>query len=78
MTSINVEDHAAYDAFQALSDKKLDALIDLLTVECITATCNAAPNWSGVWHRSWALRFDGSGDPTSVGCRDTRRFSWRT
>ena len=32
-----VEDHAAYDAFQALSDKKLDALIDLLTVECITA-----------------------------------------
>jgi len=32
-----VEDHAAYEAFQALSDKKLDALIDLLTVECITA-----------------------------------------
>jgi ParB family chromosome partitioning protein len=32
-----VEDHAAYDAFQALSDKKLDSLIDLLTVECITA-----------------------------------------
>jgi ParB family chromosome partitioning protein len=32
-----VEDHAAYDAFQALSDKKLDALIDVLTVECITA-----------------------------------------
>ena len=28
-----VEDHAAYDALQALSDKKLDALIDLLTVE---------------------------------------------
>jgi ParB family chromosome partitioning protein len=64
-----VEDHAAYDAFRALSDKKLDALIDLLTV---------APNWSGVWHRSWALRFDGSGVPTSAGCRDTRRFNWRT
>jgi len=32
-----VEDHAAYDAFQALSDKKLDALIDVLTVESITA-----------------------------------------
>jgi hypothetical protein len=32
-----VEDHAAYGAFQALSDKKLDALIDLLTVECIRA-----------------------------------------
>ena len=32
-----VEDHAAYEAIQALSDKKLDALIDLLTVECITA-----------------------------------------
>jgi ParB family chromosome partitioning protein len=32
-----MEDHAAYDAFQALSDKKLDGLIDLLTVECITA-----------------------------------------
>jgi ParB family chromosome partitioning protein len=31
------EDHAAYDAMRALSDKKLDALIDLLTVECITA-----------------------------------------
>jgi ParB family chromosome partitioning protein len=32
-----VEDHAAYAAFQALSDKKVDALIDLLTVECVTA-----------------------------------------
>jgi ParB family chromosome partitioning protein len=32
-----VEDHAAYEAMQALSDKKLDSLIDLLTVECITA-----------------------------------------
>jgi ParB/RepB/Spo0J family partition protein len=32
-----VEDHAAYEALQALSDKKLDSLIDLLTVECITA-----------------------------------------
>jgi ParB family chromosome partitioning protein len=31
------EDDAAYEAFTALSDKKLDALIDLLTVECITA-----------------------------------------
>jgi len=31
------EDHAAYDAFQKLSEKKLDALIDVLTVECITA-----------------------------------------
>jgi hypothetical protein len=73
-----VEDHAAYDAFQALSDKKLDALIDLLTVECITPTCNAAPNWSGVWHRNWAWRFAGTGVPMSGGCRDTRRFNWRT
>jgi ParB family chromosome partitioning protein len=32
-----VEDHAAYDAVKVLSDKKLDALIDLLTVECIAA-----------------------------------------
>jgi hypothetical protein len=31
------EDGAAYDAFQTLSDKKLDTLIDVLTVECITA-----------------------------------------
>ena len=33
----SASDHAAYDAMQALSDKKLDGLIDLLTVECITA-----------------------------------------
>jgi ParB family transcriptional regulator, chromosome partitioning protein len=33
----SASDHAAYDAFQALSDKKLDALIDVLTVESITA-----------------------------------------
>ncbi len=33
----SAEGHAAYDAMQALSDKKLDALIALLTVECITA-----------------------------------------
>jgi ParB family transcriptional regulator, chromosome partitioning protein len=32
-----VEDHAAYAVLQALSDKKVDALIDLLTVECVTA-----------------------------------------
>jgi hypothetical protein len=32
-----VEDHAAYDALKGLPDKKVDALIDLLTVECITA-----------------------------------------
>ncbi|MGA2536682.1 MAG: ParB/RepB/Spo0J family partition protein [Terracidiphilus sp.] len=32
-----VEDHAAYDAVKRLSEKKLDALIDVLTVECITA-----------------------------------------
>lgn len=32
-----VEDHAAYEAVKRLSEKKLDALIDLLTVECITA-----------------------------------------
>ena len=32
-----VEDHAAYGAVKRLSEKKLDALIDLLTVECITA-----------------------------------------
>ncbi len=32
-----VEDDAAYAALLALSDKKLDALIDVLTVECITA-----------------------------------------
>jgi len=32
-----VEDHAAYDAIKGLSDKKVDALIDLLTVECVTA-----------------------------------------
>ena len=32
-----VEDHAAYAAMQSLSDKRLDALIDLLTVDCITA-----------------------------------------
>jgi hypothetical protein len=31
------EDHAAYDTLQKLSEKKLDALIDVLTVECITA-----------------------------------------
>ena len=32
-----VEDHAAYEAVKRLSDKKLDGLIDLLTVECVTA-----------------------------------------
>jgi hypothetical protein len=32
-----VEDDAAYAALQALSDKKVDALIDLMTVECVTA-----------------------------------------
>ena len=32
-----VEDDAAYDAIKALSDRKLDALVDLLTVECVTA-----------------------------------------
>ncbi|MDP9174499.1 MAG: ParB/RepB/Spo0J family partition protein [Planctomycetota bacterium] len=32
-----VEDHAAYEAVKRLSEKKLDALIDLLTVECVTA-----------------------------------------
>jgi ParB family chromosome partitioning protein len=32
-----VEDHAAYEAMKRLSEKKLDALIDLLTVECVTA-----------------------------------------
>jgi ParB family chromosome partitioning protein len=32
-----VEDAAAYAAVEALSSKKLDALIDMLTVECITA-----------------------------------------
>jgi hypothetical protein len=32
-----VEDLAAYDAIKGLSDRKLDALIDLLTVECVTA-----------------------------------------
>ena len=31
------EDRAAYAAMQALSDKKVDALIDVLTVECVTA-----------------------------------------
>ena len=33
----HVEDQAAYAAVAKLSDKKLNALIDLLTVECITA-----------------------------------------
>jgi ParB family chromosome partitioning protein len=32
-----VEDHDAYVAMQALPDKQVHALIDLLTVECITA-----------------------------------------
>ncbi|MGD0904729.1 MAG: ParB/RepB/Spo0J family partition protein [Terracidiphilus sp.] len=32
-----VEDHAAYDAMRKLSDERLESLIDLLTVECITA-----------------------------------------
>jgi ParB family transcriptional regulator, chromosome partitioning protein len=32
-----VEDCAAYEALQKLSEKKLDALIDVLAVECITA-----------------------------------------
>jgi ParB family transcriptional regulator, chromosome partitioning protein len=32
-----VEDDAAYDAIKALSDRKLDDLIDVLTVECVTA-----------------------------------------
>ncbi len=32
-----VEDDAAYDAIKGLSDRKLDTLIDLLTVECVTA-----------------------------------------
>jgi ParB family transcriptional regulator, chromosome partitioning protein len=32
-----VEDDAAYDAIKGLSDRKLDSLIDLLTVECVTA-----------------------------------------
>lgn len=32
-----VEDAAAYDAIKGLSDRKLDGLIDLLTVECVTA-----------------------------------------
>jgi ParB family chromosome partitioning protein len=31
------EDHAAYQALKGLADKKVDSLIDLLTVECITA-----------------------------------------
>ena len=32
-----VEDDAAYEAIKGLSDRKLDSLIDLLTVECVTA-----------------------------------------
>ena len=32
-----VEDEAAYDAIKGLSDRKLDALVDLLTVECVMA-----------------------------------------
>lgn len=32
-----VEDHAAYETFKGLSDKKLDALINVLTVQCVTA-----------------------------------------
>ena len=32
-----VEDDAAYDAIKGLSERKLDHLIDLLTVECVTA-----------------------------------------
>jgi ParB family transcriptional regulator, chromosome partitioning protein len=32
-----VNDHAAYAALTAMPDKKLDSLIDVLTVECITA-----------------------------------------
>ncbi len=32
-----VEDDAAYDAIKGLSERKLDNLIDLLTVECVTA-----------------------------------------
>jgi len=32
-----VEDHAAYEAIKGLSERKLDGLIDLLTVECVTA-----------------------------------------
>ena len=37
MTSITSKIMPPMTPFQALSDKKLDALIDLLTVECITA-----------------------------------------
>ena len=32
-----VEDHDAYAALQAMPDKQVNALIDLLTVECVTA-----------------------------------------
>jgi hypothetical protein len=32
-----VEDDAAYDAIKGLSERKLDGLIDLLTVDCVTA-----------------------------------------
>jgi hypothetical protein len=32
-----IEDGAAYDAMKGLSEKKLDSLIGLLTVECVTA-----------------------------------------
>ena len=43
-----VEDHAAYEAVKRLSEKKLDALIDLLTVECITAHLQRRTEL--VWH----------------------------
>ncbi len=32
-----VPDHEAYAAFQAMPDKQVNGLIDLLTVECMTA-----------------------------------------
>jgi len=33
----HVEDHAAYDALKGIPDKQVNALVDLLTVECVTA-----------------------------------------
>src|SRR6185437_8776767 len=43
-----VEDDAAYDAIKGLSERKLDSLIDLLTVECVTA--HLQRKTALVWH----------------------------
>jgi hypothetical protein len=51
-----VEDHAAYAALATLSPKKLDGLIDLLIVECITAHLQRRTGL--VWRLAVELKVD--------------------